>query len=249
MLPPPLKLDAGLLKVNSNTPPGRAANTDYGQFWVVPDDTKVCYANITGEQITETEFTGLESTWNAIKNGTGKLSITEADKTGTDHPGFKTMVEGQLAKLMSKPVGRRLLATIVNGSQQVTIRPSDSQIYGGANAIRGGAGTLENADGTAGAGGTTIIQIDANLTDTDAVVYDSAGNEISLPVFITLGHELIHAKHNAEGRNRRNLAATDSDYSNREEEETIATGDLTENDLRTEHGLTLRQGHGGRDTR
>jgi hypothetical protein len=248
-MPPGLNLDSGLLNASLNTPPGRSAITEYGQFWVVPDDTKVCYVNIPGEQLTETEFASLESTWNAIKGGTGKLSITEADKTGTDHPGFKMMVQGQLAKLMSKPVGRRLLATIVNGSQQVTIRPSDSQIYGGANAIRGGAGTLENTDGTAGTGGTTIIQIDANLTDSDAVVFDSAGNEISLPVFITLGHELIHAKHNAEGRNRRNLAATNSDYSNREEEETIATGDMTENDLRTEHGLTLRNGHGGRDTR
>ncbi|HLP89366.1 MAG TPA: M91 family zinc metallopeptidase [Nostocaceae cyanobacterium] len=79
--------------------------------------------------------------------------------------------------------------------------------------------------------------------------YDSDGKEISFPVFILLGHELIHARHNAAGHSRLHLPATDSNYTNSEEEKTIATGSLTENDLRTEHKLPLRYGHQGRDTR
>ncbi len=241
------------LKVNdaiqrmATDPPGRGVCTDFGDFWVVADDTKVCY-QVKGEQITETEYAALTTTWAAIKSGTGSLLISETDSAGTAHAGFKTMIIDQLAKLMSKPVGRTLLAGIVNGSNKVTIQPSATQIYGGANATRG-AGTLENADGTAGAGGTTMIQVDANLKDEDVMVYDKAGKEIGLPIFITLGHELIHAKHNSEGRNRREKVATDAAYSNMEEEETIATGTLTENNLRTEHGLTLRHGHGGIDKR
>jgi hypothetical protein len=71
------------------------------------------------------------------------------------------------------------------------------------------------------------------------------------PVYIFLGHEMIHARHNQLGRNRRNVAATaPAKYSNREEEETIATGaGITENQLRAEHGLEGRVGHGGVDKR
>ena len=83
----------------------------------------------------------------------------------------------------------------------------------------------------------------------DIKVNDARGNQISDPVFIFLGHEMIHAHHNQRGRNRRGLAATDGAYSNREEQETVATGALNENQLRAEHGLTARHGSGGVDTR
>ena len=92
--------------------------------------------------------------------------------------------------------------------------------------------------------------MDADLRDDSVVAYDSAGKEIAAPVFEVLGHELIHAQHNAAGRNRRSQAATEAAYGNREEEETISTGAVTENMLRGEHGLAgSRFGHGGRDTR
>jgi hypothetical protein len=152
---------------------------------------------------------------------------------------------------MSGPKGRELVTSLLSGGFDVTIRPSAAKIYGGAQAIRGGAGTLEQASGAAGAGGTTIIEIDPACTDNDIKVYDRNGAEISDPVYIFLGHEMIHARHNQLGHNRRNLAASDpSKYSNREEEETIATGaGITENQLRAEHGLDARVGHGGVDKR
>lgn len=132
----------------------------------------------------------------------------------------------------------------------MTIRPSAGKIYGGANAIRQTPNTLENADGTSGGGGGTIIQIDPNVSDTDIKVHDAQGNEISDPVFIFLGHEMIHAQHNQEGHNRRNQAATDGAYSNLEEQQTVSGGNgISENDLRAEHGLTARHGSGGRDVR
>ena len=72
-----------------------------------------------------------------------------------------------------------------------------------------GAGSLENPDGTAGAGGTTTIRCSDVLdpTDTSIMTFDSAGGEHAAPVWLILGHELIHAQHNAAGRNRRNLPA------------------------------------------
>lgn len=227
----------------TSAPPGRGQTTPFGQYWIVPDSTSQSLAGITGEQITETEFAAAQAVWDKLKDGTGNVKLTETDDKGGDHKGFKDKVLGYFGTMMSQPKGRALAAGLVNGSQAVTIGPTSSKKI--ANATRG-AGSLENADGTAGAGGTTTIRMDADLTDTSVTVFDKTGKEIPAPGWSVLAHELIHAEHNAAGRNRRSLAATDGAYSNREEEETIATGSgVTENKLRAEHGMPDRHGHAG----
>ncbi|MBT3219955.1 MAG: hypothetical protein HN348_12770 [Proteobacteria bacterium] len=67
--------------------------------------------------------------------------------------------------------------------------------------------------------------------------------------FFILGHELIHAKHAAEGTYTKNDTATERGYKNLEEQRTIATGKINENQLRREHNQGQRSGHSGRDTR
>jgi hypothetical protein len=229
-------------------PPGRGISVPFGDYWVVPDDTNVSYPDIAEEQITETEFAALEAAWKKLEDGTGQVQITERDDAGTEHSGFKAKMLGCFGTLMSEPGGRGLVVGLVNGSKTVTIGPTSTRRIASANR---GAGSLENADGTAGAGGTTTIRLDPDLTDTSIMTFDAAGAEHAAPVWLILGHELIHAQHNAAGRNRRNLAAVGgAAWGNREEEETISTGTgLTENRLRAEHGMDPRFGHGLRDTR
>jgi hypothetical protein len=232
-------------------PSGRHEATDVGEYWVVPDSTRGPAPGAQGEQITETEFAAVKASWDKVKDGSGNIKITEADSAGTAHAGFKASVTAKIGLLMAKPVGRQLVTSLLTGGFDVTIRPSAAKVYGGAQAIRGGAGTLEKADGSSGGGGTTIIEVDPACSDGDIKVYDKNGAEIADPVYIFLGHEMIHARHNQLGHNRRSLAAAaPGQYSNREEEETIATGaGTTENQLRTEHGLDARVGHGGVDKR
>lgn len=226
--------------------PGYGLSTNFGEYWIVPDDTQKCY-DVIGEQITETEFADLQATWNAIDSGSGSLQISEKDDNGKSHGGFRDKILLQLGKLLSHPAGRKLVTGLVNGSQTVTILPTARRSIAAA---RRGAGAEENADGTAGAGSSTSIRIDADLKDTDAVAFDKDGKQIFSPVFIILGHELIHAQHNAAGRNRTSQpAVTNPAFDNREEEETIETGSLTENDLRSENNIPRRFGHRGRDTR
>lgn len=232
-------------------PVGRGQSEPFGTFWIVPDDTFESFAGVEGEQITESAFAILEGVWSSLQSDSGNLRITETDADGNVHAGFKANMMTQIGMLMSQPTGRGIVVSLMSGStSRVTIRPTSANVYGGGNAIRSdGANALEQASGDAGSGSGTIIQIDASLQDDDVMVFDSEGNEISLPVFVTLGHEMIHAQHNRAGRNRREQDATDDDYTNREEEETIGTGPTTENDIRGEHGLTARHGHAGRDTR
>jgi len=230
------------------SPPGRGLSTPFGEYWIVPDSTDQSYADVVGEQITETDFAALQAVWDKLNDGSGQVHITEADDTGAEHRGFKAKMLGCFGQLLSMPRGRALVAGLVNGSQVVTIGPTSTRRI--ANATRG-AGSLENPNGTAGTGGGTTIRFDADLTDESVVAFDAAGGELAAPIWSILGHELIHAEHNAAGRNRRNLAPrTSAAYGNREEEETIATGSgVTENDLRAEHGLPNRFGHGARDKR
>jgi hypothetical protein len=232
-------------------PSGRHEVTAFGDYWVVPDSTVGPAQGAQGEQITETAFAAVKATWDKVNDGSGRIKITQSDTAGTAHAGFKASIVAKLGLLMSQPVGRQLVTDLMAGGFDVTIRPSAAKVYGGAQAYRGGAGTLENANGSAGAGGTTAIEVDPACTDNDIKVYNQAGAEIADPVYIFLGHEMIHAQHNQQGRNRRQLAATaPAKYSNREEEETIATGaGITENQLRGEHGLEARVGHGGVDKR
>ena len=230
----------------TEAPPGRGICTEFGDYWIVPDDTNQSYVGVEGEQITETQFAELQRGWDALQAGSGNIKIEETDTGGVVHAGFKNMVIGLFGTLLSAPAGRGMVLRLVNGSQTVTVKPTPRRMIGSANR---GAGSLENADGTAGAGGTSTIMIDDDLRDDSLTVTGASGAQIAAPVWTVLGHELIHAEHNAAGRNRRNQASTDAAYPNREEQETIQTGALSENTLRGEHGLPNRHGHDVTDTR
>jgi hypothetical protein len=235
-------------------PVGTNKKTDFGEYWVVPDGTKPADAKVgqKGEVIEQAAFTKLEGAWTKIKDGSGKLAVIETDKNGGAHAGFKATVLPRLGTLMSKPKGRELITGLVNGGKKCTIRPAPGKVFGGAetNAVGGlGAGAPGVVTGgVAGGGADSFVDLDASVGDADVKVHDAAGNDIADPVYIFLGHELIHARHIAAGGVDMG-APSDASYGIKEEETTIATGGLNENDLRDEHGLTKRHDHGGTDTR
>jgi hypothetical protein len=235
-------------------PVGTYKKTDFGEYWVVPDGTKPADAKVgqKGELIEQTKFATVEAAWNKVKDGSGKLVITETDKDGGAHAGFKATTLPRIGMLMSKPKGRELITGLVNGAKKCTIRPGVGKVHGGANtdAVGGlGAGAPGAVTGgKKGAGADSFVTLDASVGDNDIKVHDAAGNDISDPVYVFLGHELIHARHIAAGEVDMG-APSDASYGIKEEETTIATGGLSENDLRDEHGLTKRKGHGGTDTR
>lgn len=226
---------------------GHSEVTEFGTYWVVPDGTGP-QPGVTGEQITQTKFDALKAVWDKLKTGSGQIKIADTGDDGKKYPAFKTMILTQFGKLLSKPVGREVVTSLISAGHTVTIVPSGPRTIGGA---RRGAGSVEKSNGSSGGGGDSTILIEAGLKDTDIQCFDPAGKKISAPIFLILGHELIHATHNDVGHNHRERAATDTAaYPNAEEEETIATGaGPTENKLRAEHGLSARKGHAVTDTR
>lgn len=191
-----------------------------------------------------------EALYATVAAGSGRIKITETGPDGTAYPGFQDKILKAIKRLMTTVPGRELIKNLEDGGSDVTIEP-DPAVRASANATTrtGTAGdALRNADGTAGRGTTSTISIDPNQSNRTQRVFDRDGNEISFPLFINLGHEMIHAMHNQRGENERNNAATDADYTNREEELTIDGPGLSENRLRRSFGLTERHGHSGRTT-
>ncbi len=191
-----------------------------------------------------------------IRDGTGNIVIDASSLNDGTYPSrylvmaFRQRMINSLDTLMTRPAGLEIIMQIMDDTETVTIAANENAL---ASASRTND-ALELDDGSAGPGCNTTINIHPDLDDDDLVLFDDAGNDIPAPVWLILGHELIHAAHNSDGRNVRadesgadRPPVTSPDYGNLEEEQTITTGDLTENDLREQFGLDgPRHGHGGR---
>src|SRR5262249_9066841 len=150
-------------------PVGTHKKTDFGEYWVVPDGTKPADAKVgqKGELIEQTKFATVEGAWNKVKDGSGKLVITETDKDGGAHTGFKAATLPRIGMLMSKPKGRELITGLVNGAKKCTIRPGVGKVHGGAStdAVGGlGAGAPGVVTGgKKGAGADSFVTLDASV--------------------------------------------------------------------------------------
>lgn len=230
----------------ARTPVGVHKKTEFGDYWIVLDGTSPADARIgqQGEVIELTRFTAVEHAWNNLQAGGGKLLIVETDTKGHAHGGFRATTLARLGMLMTRPKGRELVVDLVTGAKTCTIRPAPGEVSAGAQTdpVHGfdlGPGTMAN--GKNGPGDDSVVNVDVNWTDDRSRVYDAAGKLIANPVYIILGHELIHARHLAAGAI--DMSGRADEAKAREEEITISTGTLTENDLRAEHGLAGRHGH------
>ena len=230
-------------------PPGRGISKEFGSYWVVPDGTNQSYM-VEGEQITETSFAKVEKTWGALKDGSGNIQIAEKDVTGTTHSGFRKQAIEYIGMLMSRPIGRALIMRLMNDeSEQITIRPSASRKVAEAMPDGDEQNAFIKHDGTSSDGTDSIVEIDPDLKDDSVIVFDKDGNPIDAPVFLILGHELIHAENHLQGDGQLGIPADDDAYTDAEEEAAIAGTTVSENMLRAEHGYEERFGHDAVDMR
>jgi NleD-like pathogen effector protein (putative zinc metallopeptidase) len=114
-------------------------------------------------------------------------------------------------------------------------------------------GEGEQPDALRGEGIGSFVTYTHLLTDSNPEVTLQNGDPLLTPVFIGFGHELVHALHNLRGTNLNKAPMSDADkgiWSNPEERQTIeprGEGVISENQLRQEHGLPLRHGHGSHE--
>lgn len=191
----------------------------------------------------------LKSNATAIKihetTGTRLLRGGQREET---YPGFRYKILRSLITLISRRAGYDLVKSLAGGSKTVEIRPMPTN----EQAEPAFADAHDRQASRNGKGSATTVYLHPFLANETQQAYDEDGRPISFPVFLMLGHELIHAQHNqageAEGKRRSDHYATDEEY------ETIAGGDhqehgeITENTLRDQFGLRRRDGHDGRGT-
>lgn len=223
------------LLVQRQTAPARAAGrrvtTPFGRFVVVGQDAP------GDDRITRADLDAATRTWTAITSGRSPLTISDTQPFGRTYPGFRERVLAALAALMSRRHGRRLVVELAAGSHRVRIEPSE------AVALLQDGGETQALDQTGAhdphTGSDVVIRLDPAWHEVH--VLDAHGAALTVPDLVRVGHELIHARHDTAGTNASG-PATDPAYDNREEENTIETGDLTENNLREEHHVDARPG-------
>ncbi len=145
------------------------------------------------------------------------IQVTSSDKD----PEFASKTLGNLAVLGTTPTGSALVTKLDNGTHTVNITRLDDV----ATAQRNGA--LAGPDDAAGSidptkGSNTTISYNP---DVPQQLYDQNGTAHDYPSSAMLGHEMIHASHNADGLNERNLLDPAEPGSNQEESRTIGIND------------------------
>jgi hypothetical protein len=142
-----------------------------------------------------------------------------------------------------------VIRQLFSASYPVIIQPWAVPIVGGARTVFSPNAHIGPGGFEPGPGSGAAILVDPELRDDTTLVYDADGNEIADPLFIILGHELIHARHATLGMIDLG-GIVDPDYPNVEEWLTIAdTWNISENQIREEHGLPARDGHWINDRR
>jgi hypothetical protein len=236
----------------------RLENHAFGRYWVGPEPRPELE---TAELIDAQGFEQLSALWRQIEGfHAGQLRIAEADSKNVVHGGFRARMVDSLGKLLSRPHGRRLVTELCAGGQSVLIRPlpagerNNAAGPEGAGVEAGRRVAGEHGE-VAGAKADVVVDINPTMDDDTLQAYDRDFNLIHQPVFLVLGHELIHARHHVLGIATPLMAqpVVDESYHELEEEETIASGNrldphaLSENLLRGEHRLAARFSHEGYD--
>jgi uncharacterized Zn-binding protein involved in type VI secretion len=139
-------------------------------------------------------------------------------------PAYQATVVADLNRFLSTPTGQRWAEAYNTTGRHITIRaipPGEQQNNGGTTRVSPNDALIHvNPDGTEsrGAGSNSIITYNPSYTGyyrgEDGNTYESAPYE-------TLGHEMIHSLHNANGENRRDIPDTQPNGDNQEEARTI----------------------------
>jgi hypothetical protein len=115
-------------------------------------------------------------------------------------PAFQSKVLADLGKIAGTPTGAKLLSSIENSGKTVTIVKTSGGNTENADNFNNG---LRKADGTPGPGSNSTVKFNPDKTQ----IGDGSEPWMNRPTSVGLGHELIHAAHDANG-------TTEYDHSN-----------------------------------
>jgi uncharacterized Zn-binding protein involved in type VI secretion len=149
-------------------------------------------------------------------------------------PAYQASVVADLNRFLETPTGKKWAEAHKATGKNLTIRPipaADQQDNGGTQRVSPKDALLtKNPDGTftPGKGSDSIITYNPTYT---GHYTGEDGNTYDAPPHETLGHEMIHSLHNAQGENRRGIPDTYPNGDNQEEARTIGVHGFDDEDI------------------
>lgn len=175
---------------------------------------------VHGDQ-TEEENQQTQQIWTKITQGDDAVRFDETvPDTGEQIPEehlkqLKTGTFSDIARLMSRPHGRKLVSSLVNNATAekpltLGLRPTGDITAGQISPSASDQGdpraairVTENDGGPPtfqpGLGGRVRVNLVPGLKDSDYSDFDAAGQRVPSPTFVGLGHELVHGAHYQQG--------------------------------------------------
>ncbi len=146
---------------------------------------------------------------------------------------FRMDILADFGRLLQSPAGRDLVNKLNNGKHPVQFMANHQPACGRPR------GTLKNTDNKVGT--PSIVKLVPGSKDSDFIASSDHGDVLFSPRFLVMGHELVHAMHNAKGKCRRRFAmnGVDPRWNNLEEYQTILKGKLSEQTLRQQYGISV----------
>lgn len=211
------------------------------------------------DSMTPDEENSMQASWTKLRDGSGNVKVP-ATPTGTstsqdEANQFRSETLANFARLLGSPSGRKLLGDLEKTGKDVQVVAGTDAACSITGTVTGGARprlptggtptTDEEARANKGTGSGSSVTMVRGAKDSDVALNTESGSPLHAPRFIALGHELVHALHNARGINRADMTLTDDPaWNNPEELQTIRTGGLSEQTLRNQYGLSAeRFGH------
>lgn len=210
----------------------------------------------------------INEVWNQVVSNQGNLSVerTVSIESGTaqipskQHGELRTEVLSDVARLMSRPKGRKLVEHLhtqgQDKSRQVKFRMHNLGALKKGIALSPLASNVSNealvheSDGGIGKGegSGAVVNLTPGVKDSDFSDFDVHGQRIPSPTFVTLGHELTHAAHfqrgtSAEGVKSDEIQGLSSDEGYHDDMEELLTIERTK-DLKNMSGARITKDKG-----
>lgn len=221
--------------------------------------------------MTDAELAAVKKTWDDLVAGTGKIRVEIKDPggKGSDHYLFKEQknlkglplsaeaktlrVEllANMSRLLGSPSGRDLIGALEGAGHSLLFYPGPEPMARAfpLDAILDSGADPDAPESSAKAGDASLIEFPLGYKNSADMLRTEDGNFLYSPTHVILGHEMVHALHNAQGINRAQITglsqAEEDMWTDFEEIWTIKKGDLSEQTLRNDYGLSAdRFGHG-----
>ena len=260
----------GWLRAEKGSVPPEARQAIFGLLRQTEEQhTELIHQTVQGghdlwlpDSVDKEEQAPTQELWRSLVTGSGNVKIRSKDQD------FQKQVHGSFAKLLEGKKGRKLLSDLdapqKDEERQIILDRdfSDKEhLFAKTDAQKQPEGSysepiarlehqkkqhelLPHNQPNVGTGSYVRLEDEPIASDQDELQVGEGNEPIHAPRYITLGHELGHARRALRGKNRpefwEDQSPTNALWRSPEEKTNISQ---TENDLRDEHDLPRRQFH------